>query len=88
MVFGNDETTISKDGFEPGEMLQFKVFRPEGSEEINVIFEFNSALPEHGLFANQGMSEVNSLTLDKIGIEEVGSIITEIYPNPSHGILR
>jgi len=86
MAFGNDETTASKDGFEAGEMLQFKVFRPEGSEEINMNIEFNPALPQQGLFANQGMSAVKSITLDHFGIEEVGKIISEIYPNPSHGI--
>ena len=86
MAFGNDETTTIKDGFEAGEMLQFKVFRPEGSEEINLTVEFNSSLPQQGLFVNQGMSAVKTLKLDSIGLEESGSILTEIYPNPSHGI--
>jgi hypothetical protein len=86
MAFGNDETTTSKDGFEPGEMLQFKVFRAEGNEEINLNVEFNPALPQQGSFVNQGMSAVKSLTFDKVGIDDVGSIVTEIYPNPSHGI--
>jgi hypothetical protein len=86
MAFGNDETTTTKDGFEAGEMLQFKVFRPEGSEEINVTVEFNPALPQQGLFVNQGMSAVKTLKLDSIGLEESGGILTEIYPNPSHGI--
>jgi hypothetical protein len=86
MAFGNDETTTTKDGFESGEMLQFKVFRPEGSEEINLTVEFNSSLPQQGLFVNQGMSAVKTLKLDSIGLEESGSILTEIYPNPSHGI--
>ena len=86
MAFGNDETTTTKDGFEAGEMLQFKAFRPEGNEEINVIVEFNPSLPQQGLFVNQGMSAVKTLKLDSIGLEESGSILTEIYPNPSHGI--
>jgi hypothetical protein len=86
MAFRNDETTTTKDGFEAGEMLQFKVFRPEGSEEINMNVEYNTSLPQTGLFTNQGMSAVKTLKLDSIGLEESGSIITEIYPNPSHGI--
>jgi len=86
MAFGNDETTTTKDGFEAGEMLQFKVFRPEGNEEINMNVEYNTSLPQTGLFTNQGMSAVKTLKLDSIGLDEIGSIVSEIYPNPSHGI--
>jgi hypothetical protein len=86
MTFGNDETTASKDGFEAGEMLLFKVFRPEGNEVINLNVEFNTSLPQQGLFTSQGMSAAKTLKLDSIGLEEFGSLVSEIYPNPSHGI--
>jgi len=86
MAFGNDETTTTKDGFEAGEMIKFKVFRPEGSEEINMNVEYNTSLPQTGLFTSQGMSAVKTLKLDSIGLDEIGSIVSEIYPNPSHGI--
>jgi len=86
VAFGNDKTTALKDGFDEGEMLQFKVFRPGGNEEINLNIDFNPALPQQGIFTNEGLSAVKSITLDKVGMAEISAITAEISPNPSHGI--
>jgi len=85
LAFGNDETTIQKDGFENGEMLQFKVFRPEGDEEMNLNIEFNTSLPNLGIFSNQGLSAVKSATLIAPSVAESGEFESVIFPNPSHG---
>jgi len=85
LAFGNDETTFSKDGFESGEMLQFKAFRPEGSEEIILNLEFNTTLPSLGVFADQGLSAVKSATLLAPAINETNTFESVIFPNPSHG---
>jgi len=84
--FSNDEITSEKDGFEAGEMLQFKVFRPEGSVEFDLNVEFNPALPQQGLFEGQGLSAVKNITLNPAGIPENTGITYEVFPNPSHGI--
>jgi len=86
IAFGNDETTPDIDGFEDGEMLQFKVYRPAENLEINLNVEFEPALPQQGIFTSQGMSAAKSLILDKVGLEEVGNIKTNIFPNPSGGV--
>ncbi len=83
--FSNDETTSKKDGFEIGEMLQFKLYRPQSNEETDLEVTFDPTLPNMGLFENQGLSAVKSVTLKLAEILENTDIISEIYPNPSHG---
>jgi hypothetical protein len=85
MSFSNDETTSGKDGFEIGEMLQFKLFRPQDDEKIEMEVTFDPALPNTGLFENQGLSAVKSVTLKPAEILENTGITSEVYPNPSHG---
>ena len=83
--FSNDETTFEKDGFEIGEMLQFKLYLPETDKEIEMEVAFNPALPNMGLYENQGLSVVKSVTIKPAEILENAEITSEIYPNPSHG---
>ncbi|OQX77960.1 MAG: hypothetical protein B6D64_07520 [Bacteroidetes bacterium 4484_276] len=86
MAFANDETTIEKDGFGFGEMLQFKVYRPQGNEELAMHVDYNEALPQRGVFEMQGLSAVKSITLEATGTNELPELITGVYPNPSKGI--
>jgi len=84
--FSNDETTSIKDGFEAGEMLQFKVFRPNDNFEMPLNVEFEPAMPNQRLFAGNGLSAVKSATVGLPDWENTDEIDVEIYPNPSHGI--
>jgi len=84
-AFANDETSMERDGFEYGEMLQFKVYRPQVDEEINMTVNYNEALPQQGIFNVQGLSAVKSITLDATGTSEFPELISRVYPNPSHG---
>jgi hypothetical protein len=85
VCFSNDETTPGKDGFEIGEMLRFKLFRPQSNEETDLEVTYDPALQNMGLFENQGLSAVKSLTLKPAGIFENTGITCEVYPNPSQG---
>ena len=85
VCFSNDETTPGKDGFEIGEMLQFKLYRPQSKEETDLEVAFDPTLPNMGLFKNQGLSAVKSLTLNAAGIVETNGITCQVFPNPSHG---
>jgi hypothetical protein len=85
VFFSNDETTPGKDGFEIGEMLQFKIYRPQSNEEIEMEITFDPTLPNMSLFENQGLSAVKSITLKPAEILENTGITSDIYPNPSHG---
>ncbi len=86
IAFANDLTTSGKDGFEYGEMLQFKLYRPADDEEIILEVEFNPEMPQQGIFADNGLSSVKSITLEQYGVSEIEDIRIEIYPNPSHGV--
>lgn len=87
-VFANDEIMVANDGFESGEMLQFKVYRPELDREFTLEVTFDPSLPNRGQFATHGLSAVQSLKLQPLGISENLSIKFEVYPNPSHGIFN
>jgi len=84
-VFANDETTPEKDGFEVGEMLQFKLFRPVSNDEIILEVEYNPTLPNMGVFSMQGLSAVKSGVMGELSTNDFSNIISNIYPNPSTG---
>jgi hypothetical protein len=46
---------------------------------------YDPALQNMGLFENQGLSAVKSLTLNASGLTETSGISCEVFPNPSHG---
>jgi hypothetical protein len=83
--FSNDETTLKKDGFEIGEMLHFRLFRPQSNEETDLEVTYDPALPNTGIFENQGLSAVKRITLIPAEITENTGITCEVFPNPSHG---
>ena len=84
-VFGNDEFTAESDGFENDETLQFKLFRSEGSLEINLDVEFESQMPQQGNFASNGISSFKDITFNQNSLPQLNKIVSEIYPNPSNG---
>ena len=84
-VFGNDEFTAESDGFENDETLQFKLFRSEGSLEINLDVEFESQMPQQGNFASNGISAFKDITFNQNSLPQLNKIVSEIYPNPSNG---
>lgn len=88
VVFGNDEITPEKEGFDYGEMFQFKVFRPSTGVELLLEVDFDPALPNMASFAPNGLSAVKSLKLQSLGVDEVTRNQISIYPNPSTGIFN
>jgi hypothetical protein len=84
-VFGKDPYTSIKDGFDAGEMFQGKIYRPENDAEMEINLDFNPSLPQQGLFAEQGLSAVKSVSINAAGFDKDYQT-AEIYPNPSNGI--
>jgi hypothetical protein len=84
-VFGNDEFTAEIDGFENGEVLQFKLFRPEGNLEINLDVEFEVQMPQQGNFASNGISAFKAISLNQNSVPQLSKLVTGIFPNPSNG---
>lgn len=87
-AFANDDLTMEKDGFDNGEPLQFKIYRPESHQEFLLEATFDQALPNMGFFAAHGISAAQSLKLLATGITENPASTFEVYPNPSHGIFN
>jgi hypothetical protein len=84
-LFGNDITTVSKDGFDEGEMFSFRVYR-EGSEYLlSVSYGVNT--PYHdGLFATHGLSVITEVNMNAAGIEMNESGQIYVFPNPTSGV--
>lgn len=87
-VVADDAQTPSTDGFETGEPLQFKVYRPETEEEFSLEVNFDNALPNTGYFNGQGISAVSSLKLQAGVVRDLNAGSLEVYPNPSKGIFN
>lgn len=85
-AFADDEFTPEKDGFDDGDMLQFKVFRPATGEELLMETDFDPALPNMANFARHGLSAAKSLKLQATGGSEFAEIRINIFPNPTTGI--
>ncbi len=84
-VYGNDDLTRRKNGFYPGESFQFKIYKPESDQEVNLEVEYDLSLPQTGSFVPNGLSAISSLKLDRL---EAGSILVRtltLYPNPTTG---
>jgi len=79
---------LSKYGFDYGEMFLYKVFRPATGDEMTLSVEYDPSLPNLGMFADQGLSAVKSVTLHGGSSSETLKISAEIYPNPSDGIFN
>ena len=88
VAFGNDEITPEKEGFEYGEMLQFKLYRPSTGKEMLLEVDFDPSLPNMAGFAPNGLSAAKSLKVQSLGVDEVTRIQISIYPNPSNGVFN
>ncbi len=84
-LHGNDIYSAEIDGFADGEIITFAVYRPSTGELYDLILSYNPSLND-GFFANNGLSEVNSLKLSSTGMVIIDSDQLLVYPNPTHGI--
>jgi len=93
-VFGDDPTTVDKDGFSKGELILFKNLPgtlPEASLEKNpdcLKPSFDPSLPNAtGTFTENGLSVITGFKpVSSIGFEDFANMIT-IFPNPTTGMV-
>lgn len=88
VAFGNDEITAGKEGFDFGEMFDFRIFRSDTGEEMLLEVDFDPSLPNMASFAPNGLSAIKSLKVQSLGVDEVTRNQISIYPNPSTGIFN
>ncbi len=85
-LFGNDQTTASRDGFEEYEPLTFKLYRGSNGNEYSLDVSYSALAPEsNGVFVNNGLSIVGSVTMSLTGVQSNEMQQLTIYPNPSSG---
>ena len=85
IAMGNNPYSKQTDGFETGEPMKFKLYRPGLGLTVDVILEFDTEYPNYdGLFAVNGVSRVVGLTMaiTSINVPANGYNIS-IYPNPA-----
>jgi len=88
-VFGDDPTTIEKEGYLDNEMMKFKLYRPQSKQEFEIGLEFNAALPSSdGLFTTDGMSAASKIIFDPTYIGENGNPSISFYPNPGNSLIE
>jgi hypothetical protein len=84
LVNGNDKISPQKEGFEDGEPLTYKLFRPSTGEIFDLEVSYNSQM-DQGYFANNALSEVNVVKITSTTIADFAGNIIQIYPNPTDG---
>jgi hypothetical protein len=83
----DDIYTSEMDGFESGNPLGYKLFRPSTGETFEIEVTYNPNL-NIGLFENNGLSEVTALKMTTTGIAGTLQNTIKIFPNPSKGIFN
>ncbi|MCK9448438.1 MAG: M20/M25/M40 family metallo-hydrolase [Bacteroidales bacterium] len=80
-VFGNDSLSVPIDGFVPGQSLQLKWRKQDTGYYHDLTAEYDSSMPDQEVFQYDGISLINALEPDMVGLSESAAGI-ELYPNP------
>ena len=85
-IFGDDQTTPKKDGFDAGEKILFRAYHPTRNECSEVEFDWSQSLANaDGTFTHNGMSAIRNLKQSGTGTHQLTGTQTNVYPNPSSG---
>jgi hypothetical protein len=82
-AYANDEFATGKTGFLTDEIMQFRLFRPQTNEILDVQARFDSRLPQQQFFRNEGISAISSLKVSNVGISVNDGQNIQIFPNPA-----
>ncbi len=88
-VFGDDQTTLEKDGFDESEFLNFKLFRPQINQEFEIGFDFDATMPSSdGVFTTDGLSVAGKIVFNPTYIGENSNTSISFFPNPGNGLIE
>jgi len=88
-VFADDTSTAETEGMSVNEPIHFKLFRPSENLEYEMDILFSGDMPQQGVFTNNGLSAIESISLTVLGaLQPESQAGFEIYPNPSNGQVR
>jgi len=82
---GDDLYSSEKDGFEAGESINYKFYRPSTGETFDLAVIYDQQLDHSGLFATNGLSAVIDVKFGATNINNMSPHNLKIYPNPSDG---
>jgi len=84
VIYGDDPTTLEKDGFSENEMLEFRLWKAETNKESILDVSFNQSMPNPEMaFRNNGISSIARIANLATGINQLGSNLNvQIIPNP------
>lgn len=80
--FGDDLTTVEKEGFAEGDPLFFRAWKAGTGEMTELRPEFDSGYSADGRFAENGISVINALQQTSAGTHDFTGNI-RVYPNPA-----
>jgi len=80
----NDAFTDLKTGFQDGEILNYRVYRPATGDSFVLDVVYNPAMTL-GNFTTNGLSEVTEVKASALSVGNLSASQISIYPNPSSG---
>jgi hypothetical protein len=87
-LFGDDATSIVRDGFAHGEAVVYKLFRTSTGEEFELEVEYDYSLGNSsGNYQSESLAAITSIEMKSAGTEALESGSIEIYPNPAYDML-
>jgi len=87
VVYADDFTTLESDGMRQAERMNFRIYHPSSSTETDVVPVWDLSMPDHGQFAENGLSAISRFKLGSTGIGEPGITGVSVYPNPASDIV-
>ncbi len=88
VAYANDDLNEEIDGFLNGDNILLKYYKSSLSKEYNLIVEFDSNLDNQGIFANEGLSKVTSLTIDYTDVISDTQSFLRVFPNPAKDLIN
>ncbi len=90
LAMGDDPSTEAIDGYEDGENMTFKLYRPSTEETFDVTFTYDANYPNYNnKFEVYGVSKVTGMTMTLTSVNElVVDRNVNVYPNPANEVIN
>jgi hypothetical protein len=82
---GDDSYSSAKDGFETGDMMSYKLYRPSTGETFDFAVSYDPQWDHAGQFVVNGLSVVTDVKFEATNITNPAQQGLRIYPNPNYG---
>jgi len=84
ILFGDDATAASTNGFAENENVSFKLYRPSTGEEFSLAMEYDHTMENtSGGYVSGSFASVTKAALNSTAIETISTGNISIYPNPA-----